>query len=328
MDNNISKIHPELQLLAKRIPAIHYNAKNIHLFRFLLSLMSARNQSANVQIENKYTPGDEDQPKVRVRIYRSRAAAERVPLLIWLHGGGYIMGRPEMDDRLCAQYVNELGITIISVDYRCAPEHPFPAALQDGYAAFVWAVSNARQLGIDEERIAIGGASAGGGLAAALVQYACDLGPVKPVFQLLVYPMLDDRTALRTDIDDGNSLPWSQKSNRFGWEAYTGQSCGSDSIPPYAVPARRDDLSGLPPAWIGAGTLDVFYEEDIAYGSRLRQCGVGCDLYQIPGAFHGFDQFDPNISIIREFRRTQMEALKQNLFPGAYPKKGLTLGDC
>src|SRR5512137_2798271 len=135
-----------------------------------------------------------------------------------------------MDDLGCAQQVRESGITIVSVDYRCAPKHPFPAGLEDGYSALKWVESHSQQLGIDAKRIAIGGASAGGGLAAALVQLAHDRQEVKPVFQLLVYPMLDDRTVLRADIDDSNSPTWSQKSNRFGWESYLGKKCGAEDV--------------------------------------------------------------------------------------------------
>lgn len=168
-------------------------------------------------------------------------------------------------------------------------------------------------LGVDAKRIAIGGASAGGGLAAALVQLAHDRQEIKPVFQLLVYPMLDDRTVLRTDIDDGNNITWSQKSNQFGWESYLGMECGAEDVPAYSVPARREDLSGLPPAWIGVGALDVFHDEDVSYAQRLKACGVECETDVIPGAFHGFDVFDSQIPIVRDFRKSQIAALKKYL---------------
>ena len=219
-----------------------------------------------------------------------------------------------MDDRSCVQYVRELGSSVVSVDYRCAPKPPFPAGLEDSYSALKWVVSHSDQLGVDAKRIGIGGASAGGGLAAALVQLAYDRQEIKPVFQLLVYPMLDDRTVLRADIDDSNNFTWTQKSNRFGWESYLRQECGVEAVPAYSVPARRTDLSGLPPAWIGVGTLDVFHDEDVAYAQRLKACGIECDIDVVPGAFHGFDVFDPQVPIVQDFRKSQIAALRKYLF--------------
>jgi acetyl esterase/lipase len=175
--------------------------------------------------------------------------------------------------------------------------------------------SHSQPRGFDAKRIAIGGASAGGGLAAALVQLAHDRQEIKPVFQLLVYPMLDDRTVLRAEIDDSNNFTWSQENNRFGWESYLGKKCGADDVPAYSVPARRADLSGLPPAWIGVGTLDVFHDEDVAYAQRLKECGVECEIYIAPQAFHGFDKLGPQLSIVQEFQQSQITALKKYLFP-------------
>jgi acetyl esterase/lipase len=125
--------------------------------------------------------------------------------------------------------------------------------------------------------------------------------------------MLDDRTALRTDLDDTNNVTWSQRNNRFGWESYLGGACGAQDVPAYAVPARRADLSGLPPAWIGVGTLDLFCEEDLAYAERLRACGIDCELEIVPGAFHGFDVFDAELPVVRSFRAAQIAALGRAL---------------
>jgi acetyl esterase/lipase len=219
-----------------------------------------------------------------------------------------------MDDLRCSVYVHALGITVVSVDYRLAPKHPFPAALEDSYAALLWVGSQSQQLGVDTKRIAVGGASAGGGLAAALAQLAHDRGELNPIFQLLVYPMLDDRTVLQADMDDSSSLVWTQASNRYGWESYLGQPCGSESVPAYAVPARLSDLSGLPPSWIGVGELDLFHNEDLAYARRLAKSGVECELLVVPGAFHGFDVFDQQIPIVQEFRKSQIAALSKHLY--------------
>jgi len=225
------------------------------------------------------------------------------------------MGRPELDDVRCTQYVRKSGITVVSVDYRYAPKHPFPGGLEDSYSALKWVGLHSQELGVDAKRIAIGGESAGGGLAASLVQLAHDRREVKPVFQLLVYPMLDDRTVLRTDVEDRSHIAWNQKSNRFGWQSYLGEKCGTGNVPEYAVPARRENLSGLPPAWIGVGTVDLFHDEDTAYAQRLKRCGVECEIYAVPGAFHGFDTFAPRAPVVRDFRRSQIAALRRSLFP-------------
>jgi acetyl esterase/lipase len=314
MKNQYSKIHPELQEVARKSPKFLFNHKNLWLIQWLMYLTPAPKTPEDVLIENIYIPGQDDRTKIRLRIYKPRSTIVPTPVLIWLHGGGYVMGNPEMDDQRCAQFVRELGISIVSVDYRYAPKHPFPAGLEDSYSALKWAKSHAQQLGVDPKRIAIGGASAGAGLAAALVQLAHDRQEIKPVFQLLIYPMLDDRTVLRTEIDDSNSIAWNQKSNRYGWESYLGKKCGAEDVPAYSVPARRTDLSGLPPTWIGVGTVDLFHNEDAAYAQRLKECGVDCEIYIVPGAFHGFDVFDPQIPIAQEFQKAQIAALKKYLF--------------
>jgi acetyl esterase/lipase len=218
-----------------------------------------------------------------------------------------------MDEWRCVGYAREAGITVVSVDYRLAPKHPFPAGLLDCFNALIWVDANSDELGIDPAQISVGGASAGGGLAAALAQMALDRQMVTPIFQLLVYPMLDDRTALREDLDDSDNITWNQENNRYGWESYLGMKCGSVAVPLYAVPGRRHDLFGLPPAWIGVGSLDIFHDEVVDYGNRLRACSVDCTSHLVSGAFHGFDVFGHDIGIVREFWNSQIIALKQNL---------------
>ena len=203
------------------------------------------------------------------------ASANPAPALLWIHGGGYVMGTAKQDDRLCRRFARELGVTVAAVDYRLAPEHPYPAPLEDCYAALTWL---AALPAVDPARVAIGGASAGGGLTAALALLARDRGEVTPTLQLLAYPMLDDRSA--SGPENPNYRLWSPKSNRFGWAAYLG-----NADPNIAVPARHEDLSGLPPAWIGVGTNDLFHDEDLAYAERLTAAGVPCQVEVVPGAF-------------------------------------------
>lgn len=313
MNNKFSKVHPDLQDAIKMSPSIHYNKMNLWLIRLGMALMPVLKAPENVSIENVFIAGQDKKSKLRLRIYRPKTITSSTPVMIWMHGGGYIIGTPEMEDPICIQFVHELGISIVSVDYRLAPKHPFPAGLDDCYSALMWAKHNSESFGFDATRIAVGGTSAGGGLAASLAQLACDRKEVTPVFQLLTYPMLDDRTVLRTDIDDSNSPTWTQKSNRFAWESYLGKLYGAKEMPAHAVSARREYLSGLPPAWIGVGALDIFYEEDVAYAQRLKEAGVECDLNIVEGAFHGFDVFDQQLSLVQEFRRSQIAALKKHL---------------
>ena len=313
MHDQFSMIHPELQQIAKRSPRFVFNKTSTWIINLLMRLMPSPKTLEGILVENIFIPSQDGKTKIRLRLYKPVSTSAPMPVLIWLHGGGYVIGKPEQDDSSCAQYVRELGITIVSVDYRCAPKYPFPAGLDDSYSALKWIVSNSQQLGVDTNRIAIGGASAGGGLAAALAQFAHDRQEIKPVFQLLVYPMLDDRTVLRADIDDSNNVTWNQKSNRFGWESYLGKKCGTEDVPAYSVPARRKDLSGLPNAWIGVGTLDVFHDEDVAYAKRLKECGIECELGIVAGAFHGFDVFDSQVPIVQDFRKSQIVALKKYL---------------
>lgn len=239
------------------------------------------------------------------------------PALVWLHGGGYTMGTLGMDDQRCSEFALETGMLVVSVDYRLAPEHPYPAALEDGYAALAGLHARARDLGVDPARIAIGGASAGGGLAAALAQVAHDRQAVRPVFQLLIYPMLDDRTGQSDDPDDARRRVWGASDNRFGWAAYLGQDADRSNPPAYASAARRADLSGLPPAWIGVGALDLFHDEDLAYAEHLRACGVACETVVVPGAYHGFDVIAPKAGVVIGFKRDQVAALRHAIIEAA-----------
>ena len=234
----------------------------------------------------------------------------RIPAVLWIHGGGLVIGHPAQDDDLCRDLAAEAGCLVAAVSYRLAPEHPYPAALDDCHAALAWL---AERDDVVSDRIAVGGASAGGGLAAALALRARDEGPVAPVLQLLVYPMLDDRTAARTDLDESQVRLWNTTSNDFGWRAYLGQAPGSEGVDPLAAPARADDLAGVAPAWIGVGTHDLFWDENLDYAERLEAAGVPCELETVEGAFHGFDAVARKTDVSRAFRSAQAEAVRTAL---------------
>lgn len=247
---------------------------------------------------------------ISLRWHRAKETAEPQPTLLWIHGGGYLMGSARQDDAICRQLAAEAGVSVAAVEYRLAPEHRFPVPLHDCYDALAWV---ARQPGVDEGRLAVGGASAGGGLAAALALLVRERGELQLAHQLLAYPMLDDRTALRGDVDNSRLRLWNNESNRFGWHSYTGLPPGSSDVGALAAPGRCEDLSGLPPAWIGVGTMDLFYEEDVDYAHRLRAAGVDCELMVVDGAFHGFDAVRPKAGVSRQFRSSQVKALQAAL---------------
>ncbi len=211
------------------------------------------------------------------------------PALLHLHGGGYVMGSALGSDAAQAALAAELACVIASVEYRLAPEFPHPTPIEDAYAALAWLHREAGALQVDRTRIAVGGESAGGGLAAALALLARDRGAVPLVFQHLIYPMLDDRTVTAAPHPHAGGLVWTPERNRFGWTALLGHEPGIAGTSPYAAAARAEDLAGLPPAFISVGALDLFIEEDLEYARRLIRAGVPTELHVFPGAFHGFD---------------------------------------
>lgn len=242
---------------------------------------------------------------VVIRLYRPHPQPVYAPAMLWIHGGGLVFGAAGQDDSLCRKFAGTLGITVAAVEYRLAPQHPYPAALDDCYDALGWLSSLPA---VDPTRVAIGGASAGGGLAAALALLARDRGGVQPAFQLLTFPMLDDRASAQSAGEAAHHRLWTESNNRVAWAAYLG-----DADPDVAVPGRRTDLAGLPPAWIGVGTNDLFYAEDVAYADRLRTAGVPCELDIVPGAFHGFDRVAPTTGVARSFFESRCAALRTAL---------------
>jgi acetyl esterase/lipase len=274
-------------------------------------LAAAPPAGTDVVIEDRHVPGPDGAPDVRVRIYRPPGEGADRPALYWIHGGGMIIGVPEIDDAMIIGYVEQLGVVVVSVDYRLAPEHPHPAPVEDCYAGLVWTAKAAAELGIDPTRLAVGGASAGGGLAAATVLLARDRGGPDVAFQLLVCPMLDDRNITPSSHEFTDAVVWRRADNLFGWKALLGDRMGTDDVPPYAAPARAADLSGLPPAFIDVGELEVFRDEDMDYALRLARAGVSTEFHLYPGAFHGFDGMAPEAELSKRARAARLAALKR-----------------
>ncbi|MCW2932898.1 MAG: alpha/beta hydrolase [Actinomycetia bacterium] len=254
-------------------------------------------------------PGLDGDPDVGILFYEPAERATPAPAMVWIHGGGYIIGTAANDDLVGRRMAAQTGCVVASVDYRLAPETPAPGSVHDCYAALRWVHENAGSLGVDTARVAIGGASAGGGLAACLAILARDRGELPVSFQLLIYPMLDDRTA--STVDPGpyvGEFIWSPASNRFGWASLLGREPGGAEVSPYASAARVESVAGLPPAYISVGSLDLFAEEDIEYARRLLRAGIPTELHVYPGGYHGFNMA-PDARITQAYFRDMIGAL-------------------
>jgi acetyl esterase/lipase len=227
------------------------------------------------------------EPPVRVRIHRRRDVAAELPGILAIHGGGYVMGDAATDDALFERWCLRFSCVGVSVDYRLAPETPYPGPLDDCYRALRAVRLRSAELGIDPARIGMFGVSAGGGLAAGLSLRLRDRGEPGVAFQVLLYPMLDDRQI--TPSSRWTDVPrWDPPANRFGWRSYLGAIDGTPEVPHEAAPARATDLGGLPPTCVVVGTVDGFHDEDVAFAERLRDAGVPADLHVFAGGCHGF----------------------------------------
>jgi len=264
-----------------------------------------------VTLTERHVPGPAGAPDVRVLHYipPGEAGAPR-PALLHIHGGGYVLGMPEINDIANRSFAMALDCVVVSVNYRLAPETRWPGALEDCYAALTWLAGNAAELGVDPARIAVAGESAGGGHAAALALHARDkaaeagAGPAL-CFQLLDAPMLDDRTGTTADTHPHvGEFVWTAEKNRFGWRALLGVEPGGPEVRDEMVPARAASLAGLPPAFVSVGALDLFLEEDIEWVRRLTREGIAAELYVIPGAYHGFGAagLSPQLAQVNQLR--------------------------
>ena len=266
-----------------------------------------------VGAEDHWVPGAPGDPDVMVRVYTPSGVATPAPGFLWIHGGAMVVGSVAMDDLRCKAVALETDCVVASVEYRLAPEHPHPAPIEDCYAGLKWFAANSGRLGVDRDRIAIGGSSAGGGLAAALALLARDRGEVDICFQQLIYPMLDDRNVTPSSHYIDHPKMWTRQANIAAWGALLGSPAGAEGVSPYASPARAADLSGLPPAFIIVGEFDMFLDEDIEYAQRLTRAGVPTELHVFPGAFHGSERYLPKSQTSKRWNAVVSAALRQAL---------------
>ena len=300
------ELHPIIELM----PNTDITADNLALFRQVgaENVVMGDAEKAGVVREEVVVPGEGHD--VRCLLYKPVDAAPGLPGYLHVHGGGYIMGSVEGSDFSNVQLCSKLGIVILSVDYRLAPEFPIPAPLDDCYAGLAWLHENAPALGVDRDRVGIGGESAGGGLAAALAIRARDAGDYAICHQHLTYPMLDNLTG--TEAQPGDPLVgefvWTRSRNQFGWESYLGEAPAAAP----QVPSRVEDYGGLPGTWMFTAALDLFRDENLDYAQGLLQAGVGVEVLLYPGACHGF-QLLPGTSLTMRFTEDHRAALARGL---------------
>lgn len=319
------RLDPELKELARGIPDFDF-ADPPATRRVLAELVEqatggVRPADERVAVHDRRIPGpDGGGGEIPVRIYLPRAAKRPLPALVLFHGGAFVVGDLEFPTHPRALlYAAEAGIAVVAVDYRLAPEHPFPAGAEDCYAATAWTSEHADELGIDPGRIAVGGESAGGNLAAAVTLMARDRGGPELAFQLLAYPVTDDRMETPSARAFADTPVWDARKSAHMWRHYVGESGPGTDLSPYAAPARMHDLSGLPPAYVLTCELDPLRDEGIGYAAGLLRDGVSVELRNARGTYHAFDIFGIETRIGREELDRQVEALRRALAPAAVP---------
>lgn len=307
-DPDLAPVNPELRATARAILQAQRNGVNHP---------PAKPGPLPGGVIERQVPGAKGQPPVTLYVINSEAsAAAPRGALFFIHGGGFTAGDAREQLSMLKGLAARLDCVIVTVQYRLAPATRFPGPLEDSYAALKWLHGNAAALGVDPARLVVMGESAGGGLAAMLTIAARDRGEVPIAYQALVYPMLDDRTGSSRPVPPQiGRIIWTPESNRKGWQALLGRAPGAKSQPAGSVPARVANLKGLPPTFIGVGSIDLFAEEDIDFARRLVNAGVPTELLVMPGAYHGFQLIVPKAAVSQQFNATLEAALARALAP-------------
>ena len=307
-------VDPELLPALEASPSFVFSAETLPLIRQSFAEIYGQAPDTghpNVETTETEIRGPEGHP-LRLLIHRPRALSAKRPAVLHIHGGGYVLGSPEISTNANQMLANEADCVVVSVDYRLAPETAHPGPVEDCYAGLKWLNDNAVSLGVDPARIAVAGESAGGGLAAGLAILARDRGEIALFHQHLIYPMIDDRTCTRAPNPMTGEFIWTPASNHFGWASLLGAEPGSDGVSPYAAAARADDLHGLPSTFIYVGALDLFVDENIIYAMRLISACVPTELHVFPGAFHGFEA-EQDAAVTKTAMRLSIDALRRAL---------------
>ena len=280
---------------------------------FPLLTNEAMRRDGVFEVEERSVPGPEGAPEISLLIVRPARAHGPRPVVFHIHGGGMVLGNNRLGMELALDWAAELGLVVVSVEYRRAPEHPHPAPVEDCYAGLLWTAENAKEIGADPDRIILAGGSAGGGLSAALALMARDRNGPRAIGQVLLYPMLDDRNDTPSAHQMVGLGIWDMQANETGWNALLGDARGTADVSPYAAPARAEDLSGLPPASIDCGSAETFRDEDIAFASRIWRAGGQAELHVWPGGFHAFDGLAPQAALSQDARNARLRWLHRLL---------------
>lgn len=266
-----------------------------------------------VSIENRQVPGTNNTPPVPLRIYRPALGSGVLPGVYVIHGGGLVLGNLDSLELDCRRWTLEWNAVVVSVDYRLAPETPYPGPVQDCFQGLHWMVDHADELLIDSRRMAMYGTSAGGGLAAATALMVRDYGGPRLRLIMLNAPMLDDRNSSPSALNFADAPIWTRSDNLLGWQAYLGALWGSDVIVPYAVPGRAYNLQDLPPVFVTVGNIEVFRDECVAFAERLMHDGTNVELHVWPGVFHGAEQFT-QAAIVKRMEAERNAAMIRALY--------------
>jgi acetyl esterase/lipase len=298
---------PELAPALAQIHATMAPAVTVEMLPRLREVMMAASPSAAdlaadgaFAVATHVAPGPGDAPDVELLVLRPSGHDGPLPILFFTHGGGMVMGDNRFGVADVLPWAVEFGLLVVSVEYRLAPEHPYPAGIEDAYAGLTWAVEHADVLGAAADRVFLAGSSSGGGMAAALALLARDRGTIRPMGQLLMYPMLDDRNDRPSTAQMAGLGVWDRVANETGWTALLGKARGATDVALYAAPSRAIDLSGLPPTFLDVGTAETFRDEIIDYATRIAQAGGEVELHVWPGAFHAFDFWVPHARISQD----------------------------
>ena len=310
----LNRLDPEFMPVVSKLPVL--DLTNIEAVRAARAYGHVPKSNLSISHSDYWTPSKDNKPSVMLRIFKPSSNTNDVlPCLYWIQGGGYVITSPDLDDQFCEEIVNKHQCAVVSVDWRRAPEHPFPAALHDCYTGLAWIIENASQLQIDINRIVVGGRSSGGGSATSLALLIRDKGEFNITHQILISPMLDDTNSTPSSYMVTEPQLWNRTNNEIAWRSYLGTNYGTKNISPYAAPTRMTDLSGVAPATIMTGELDLFVDEDIIYANRLMQSNVSTELHVYRGAPHGFDHMVPTAQISQRFTSDRDIALKNTFYP-------------